>query len=103
MTDPRGMLEEIMTINPDAFIIDGHDNAIIGMTVQHGSLPVVLYDSNKIIDNLMMNDDMDYDDAVEFFSFNIECAYVGKNTPMFLVRLDNRGVQDETRMEEDDS
>lgn len=99
----KTMLQEIMENNPDAFVIDGHDNAIVGMAVQHGSLPVVLYDSNKIIDNLMVNDEMTYDEAVEFFSYNIECAYVGKNTPMMLVRLENWGVQDETGMEEDDS
>lgn len=99
----RDVLEEIMEMNPEAMIIDGHDNAIIAMVVQHGSPPLVLYDPNIVIDNLMVNDGMEYDEAAEWFAHNIECAYIGKNTPMMLVRLNSRGAADERSMEEDDS
>jgi hypothetical protein len=96
-------MQEIMEHNRLAMIIDGHDNAIVGMVRQHGSDPIVIYDPNIIIDNLMMNDDMDYDDAVEWFQMNIECAYVGKSTPAMLIRLNTKGRDDEAGMEEDDS
>lgn len=81
----RSVLEEIKRHNPEALLIEGHDNAIVGM-VNMGGRYVVLYDPVKVVDNLM-DEGASYDDAYEFFSYNIESAYVGKNTPAFLVRL----------------
>jgi hypothetical protein len=37
-----------------------------------------------IIETLKERDGMSYDDAVEFFGFNIEGAYVGEFTPIYL-------------------
>ena len=31
---------------------------------------------------------MDYEEAVEFFDFNVTGAYVGENTPVFLEDLE---------------
>jgi hypothetical protein len=99
--DIRRMLDEICSHNDQAALLDGHDNAIIGMVRQHGSPCLVLYDPVKVIDNLMVNDGMSYDEAVEFYQYNIECAYTGKNTPAMLVRLESTGAENEGNMEED--
>tara|TARA_R100001510_G_C7582198_1_gene154778 strand:+ start:286 stop:429 length:144 start_codon:yes stop_codon:yes gene_type:complete len=32
----------------------------------------------------LMKDGMDFEEAVEYFDFNVESAYVGPNTPVFL-------------------
>ena len=65
---------------------DGLDDAIIG-SGSYGILisdSILIYDVNKVIDILMTRDGMSYEDAVEFFEFNILDAWVGDGTPMFI-------------------
>lgn len=63
-------------------LIDGHDDAIIGICQKFNSVSV-LYDKDKIIKKLAKH--MDYDDALEYFDFNIVGAYLGDETPTFLI------------------
>jgi len=63
----------------DVLFMDGHDNAIIGLATKFTN-PSILYSKKIILENLCK--DMEYDDAIEFFSFNIEGAYVGDSTPV---------------------
>lgn len=66
---------------PDgAVIADGLDDAIIGITTRG----IVVYSFDKCIEILMNRDDMGPDEAIEYFYFNIECAYVGEKTPIFI-------------------
>ena len=44
----------------------------------------VIYSVGSIIDILVERDGMSYEDASEYFSFNIECAYVGEHTPIYM-------------------
>ena len=76
--------EEIEDLNPAALFIDGMDEAIVGYAVQWGSPALVVYDAEKIIE--ILSKDMGYEEAVEHFSFNIECAYLGPGTPLMLFR-----------------
>lgn len=71
-------------INPAAMFIDGMDEAIVGFAVQWGSPALVVYDAERIIE--ILSKDMSYEEAVEHFTFNIECAYVGPGTPLILFR-----------------
>jgi|LakMenEpi03Aug12_release.lakeMendotaPanAssembly.Ray.scaffolds.fasta_scaffold17070_14 hypothetical protein len=91
--------DEILFHNPEALLIDGHDNAIIGMANFCGR-SVVLYDPVKVVDNLM-KDGASYDEAYEFFVYNIESAYMGKNTPAFLVRLGQNDEEEEADVQEE--
>ena len=100
MTDR--MRDEISEFNPNAVLLTGHDNAILGMISIPGRSPVVLYDPLKIIDNLMKDSDMSHEDAQEFFSYNIECAWVGDGTPAMLVRLEANGGDDDECVEENE-
>lgn len=72
--------------HPDEEIIipDGLDDAFIGVARQAGGLVVAVYDREKCVE--IFARDMGLKDAEEYFAFNTECAYVGANTPMFLVR-----------------
>jgi hypothetical protein len=76
--------DEISDINPAAMFIDGMDEAIIGYAIQWGSPALVVYDAEKIIE--ILSKEMGYEEAAEYFSFNIECAYVGPGTPLILYR-----------------
>lgn len=59
----------------------GYDTAIVGVT---STAPVrVIYDVDRIIE-LLVADGMDEEEAEEFYSFNIEGAYMGEHTPVFV-------------------
>lgn len=76
--------EEIAEINPDALLCDGFDDAIIGLAERINLGPVVAYSVEKIIEILMHRDGMEYEDAWDYFSYNILGAWVGENTPIFI-------------------
>ena len=59
---------------------DGLDKAVVGVVPKTMQL---VYDINKVI-QILVHDGMDEDDAVEYFEFNIEGAYVGEKTPVFI-------------------
>lgn len=63
--------EEIAEYNEDALILEGFDEAIIGLAERINLGPVVAYDVNKIYEILMNKHDMSYEEAIEYFNFNI--------------------------------
>lgn len=65
---------------------DGYDAAIIGVTNSWSgdSRPLRLVYSGERILELLMRDGMTYEDALDFFNFNIADAYVGEDTPVFV-------------------
>ena len=79
-------IDEITDINPEAMLADGFDEAILGMCVQFGSEPVAAYDFNKCVEILMERDGMEREEAIDFINFNVVGAYVGLNTPVFIMR-----------------
>ena len=54
----------------DTVLIDGHESAFIGYIRKEDGLSAV-YSFDKIINNLM-SDSMTYEEAVEFFDYNID-------------------------------
>lgn len=72
--------ETIAEYNPEALLADGHDHAIMGYATDGR----VIYSVNMIIEGLIEDSEMTYEDAVEFFDFNIAGAYVGEYTPIFM-------------------
>ena len=71
-------------IEEDALFADGFDEAIIGISERFGRVPIVAYDRGFCISILMERDGMDYEEAVEFFDFNVIGAWVGEGTPEFI-------------------
>lgn len=71
----------------ELLLIDGFDEAIIGIATRHCCSTVVAYSREKCIEILAR--DMSLDEAEDYFSFNVEGAYVGELTPVFVSRLDN--------------
>ena len=76
--------EDIAEINPDALMCDGFDDAIIGMAERINLGPVVAYSVSKILDIMIERDGMSYEDALEFYDYNIVGAWMGENTPVFI-------------------
>ncbi len=79
------MKELLEKIDPELLYADGFDDCILGMTFRD-STPVVLYSSSRIIQSL--SKDMPEEEAIEYFEFNINGAYVGERTPMYVETLD---------------
>jgi hypothetical protein len=59
-----------------------YEEAIIGIADRFGMQSSVAYDYDKVIEILAR--DMDYEEAVEYFDFNIIGAWVGETTPLFI-------------------
>jgi len=74
-------LEEL---NPEALFMDGLDSAIVGWGGQFTNAPVVIYNEDDIIGHLTETEGMSYEEAWEHYSFNIQGAWVGENTPIII-------------------
>lgn len=75
---------EILNRYPeDTFLfLDGHDQAILGVMEENfEGKHRIIYSVAKIIEKL--EEEMTPFEAYEYFSFNIEGAYVGEQTPVF--------------------
>ena len=68
---------------PNLMFADGFDEAIAGV-VWDGERTRVVYDTESILEILTVRDDMSYEEAVEFFDFNIAGSHMGEYTPFYL-------------------
>tara|TARA_R110000803_G_scaffold44729_5_gene94607 strand:- start:260 stop:508 length:249 start_codon:yes stop_codon:yes gene_type:complete len=74
---------------------DGYNAAIMGLVQRCGQESVILYDTDKILGILVYRDGMTYDEAVEFFEFNILGSWVGDQTPAFFSKASLEDLQEE--------
>lgn len=74
----------VAELYPDLLLMDGFDEAILGVGQQYGSPPAVVYSLEKMMAILMERDGMDWETAYEYFNFNIAQAFVGPHTPIIL-------------------
>jgi hypothetical protein len=66
---------------------DGFDSAIIGTAnIWNGNerVDVLVYDVEKMVETLINRDGMTEEEAIEYIDFNIENAYIGKDTPVLV-------------------
>lgn len=75
------MLDKIKLIDPTILIADGYDDCIIGLTFRDDEL-VALYSAERILGKLAQ--DMTDIEALEYFEYNIEGAYMGVKTPKYI-------------------
>jgi len=82
-----GTIEEynIHEFAEGAIILDGLDEAIVGITEEFGNGRRILYSKDKILDILMKRDSMTHSEAEEFYDYNILGLYAGEQNPVFLV------------------
>jgi hypothetical protein len=73
--------------NPDALLWDGFEEAFIGTGVRCAQPSLAVYDYNKMVRVLVKRDKMTHEDAEEYISFNVTGGWVGKNTPIALIRI----------------
>jgi hypothetical protein len=68
-----------------AVILDGFDDAIIGIVQECCGGPRILYSKSKILDILCERDLMLFSEAEEYFDYNILNLYVDEQNPVFLI------------------
>jgi len=75
--------EQLMEILADeeCLTADGFEDALVGCT--YGANVVAVYDINKMIE-ILVEEGIEYDDAVEFLDYNVVGAYVGEKTPQYI-------------------
>jgi hypothetical protein len=86
MPHHEDLLDILMEENPDALLVDGFKEALIGISRNHfhHDNTLAVYDASVILDIIVAEDAVTYDEAMEYFEFTIQGAYVGKNTPLFI-------------------
>jgi hypothetical protein len=86
MCNMGNIRDEIANVDPEVLFADGWDDCILGIAWTPGRGTLVVYDGDAIIERLAK--EMSYTEAEEYFGFNVEGAYVGPNTPVFMRRLE---------------
>ena len=77
--------EDINEFAEGAVILDGLDDAIIGIVEEFGNGPRILYSKDKILTILCERDGMSIEEAEEFYGYNIVGLYAGEQNAVFLI------------------
>lgn len=83
----QDILDQYGLDDEEVVFCDGFDDCIIGVVGRFGAPSVIGYDFDKMIASMIARDGMTYEEAEEFFEFNILGAYVGEYTPVFISLL----------------
>ena len=74
------------TYPDETFLLaDGFEVAFLGVVYGKLRTPIACYSREGCLSILVSRDGMTEEDAEEFFAFNVEDAWVGDQTPVFLV------------------
>jgi hypothetical protein len=86
---------EVLDDNDEPLLVcDGLEHAFIGVVEWFGQPPIACYDIDLIIDGYI-EQGMTYEEADEFFHFNVLGAYVGPRTPSFIRRMTLEQLREE--------
>jgi hypothetical protein len=82
-----GLIEDynINEIADGAILLDGLEEAIIGVVEEFGTGRRVLYSKDMILKILCERDGMTWSESEEFYDFNILGLYAGEQNPVFLI------------------
>ena len=79
--------EALLEIDESALLLDGFDEAFIGLTHRINHPVLAVYSWEKMVDVLVERDEMEYEDAVEYIDFNVLGAWVGEGTPIVVMPI----------------
>lgn len=83
MKNRNEKINELIGDDETILLADGFESAFLGVAYQFNT-PFAVYDRDKCIEILMK--DMTNEEAEEYFQYNVQGAYVGENTPAFLIK-----------------
>ena len=79
------MIEKIKELHPEedfSYRVEQYDDAIIGVAEDSNSPMRLVYSVKKYID-ILMSESMTEEDALDYFSYNVQGAYLGLKTPIW--------------------
>lgn len=78
--------EQLADESPDILLLDEekYDEALLGIVYKTTGM-VAVYDTIKIIE--ILNQEMSYEDSVDWYEFNIAGSYMGDQTPIYMTLL----------------
>ena len=88
MESRRDLLNELGLEDSIVFENPNYDSAIIGYDENSGR---IVYDYEKMAEHLMDNDNMSYEEAIEFIDYNTvrACPYMGDKAPIILRSIED--------------
>lgn len=72
---------------------DGFKDAVIGIGVRCSCPTLIAYDYEKCV-KVLMEQNMTYEQAVDYMEFNVTGAWVGENTPIFIHKMDMEEIDE---------
>ena len=78
------MIVDIDSYAEGAIILDGFNEAIVGITEEFGGIKRLLYSKYKILKILQESNPMTQSEAEEYYDYNIVGLYAGDQNPIFL-------------------
>lgn len=76
---------DIDEIADGAILLDGLENAFIGVVEEFGTGRRALYSKEMILKILTERDGMTWSEAEEYYDYNILGLYAGEQNPVFLI------------------
>ena len=73
----------------------GFEEAVIGVSERCGDPSLVAYDADKCI-QILIDQGMTDEEAVEYFGYNVVGSYVGERTPIFIWNKTIEEIDDES-------
>lgn len=80
---PKNVIDQLSDLNPEAYLFDNMDVAIVGIGYIGHKDPVAVYSKAKIY-NKLLGDGLSIEDAEEYFSAKFTGTWAGENTPLIL-------------------
>ena len=71
-------------MDEDLIRLEGFDDAILGVATRGGAQDFYVYSRAVCIELLMTQNDWDFEEAAEYFDFNVQGAWFGDTTPAFM-------------------
>jgi hypothetical protein len=84
----RAVEEQLVEEDTGAVLFDGLDGALVGVGRIQTGPSLAVYSSRRILEVLQEGGDMDADDALEWYLFNIQGLYAGPGTPIIVDELE---------------
>jgi len=79
--DSHEIREHLAEVNPEAILWDGFDDAVVGIGGRINLGPVAIYDRDKCL-KILVEQGLSWEDAEEYFSYNVDGCYAGEHTPI---------------------
>lgn len=75
-------------MDESVLLMDGFEEAFIGYSQRINEPVLAVYSYERMLGVLVRRDDMDYDEAAEYISYNCLGAWVGEKTPIIVMGSD---------------